>query len=306
MLRASTVFTVIFEHSQTTTMAKAKRMSEIFTSSPEKDPNTTTVTATPPYSSEGPTLPIIGATDSVKKASKNQKAQDEAVNTATKEPSPPPPTPTIHLSLYEPWTRLPSELLKLLETQSRLRATQNIVPVVFSKNQNVKSGINRLKTYMGAYRDAASTIEMPDALKEQDLVIAASAQGEGTTKLVGIVDMVRRLVAPSGNSKERVETWWMYTSLTSVEIEWKPKKVQNGANGGEEGKKTQSTQEDEAFERMDVDGLEEREKGSDEDETQMRKVPVLTIWMTRKNIPAFKSAFGEQAFSVQLIPREEV
>jgi hypothetical protein len=306
MLRASTVFTVIFERSQTATMAKAKRMSEIFTSSSEKDPNTTTVTATPPYSSEGPTLPIVGATDSVKKASKKKMAQDGAANTATKKPSQPPPTPTMHPSLYEPWRRLPPELLKLLETQSRLRATQNIVPVVFSKNQNVKSGINRLKTYMGAYRDAASTIEMPDALKEQDLVIAASAQGEGTTKLVGIVDMVRRLVAPSGNNNERVEMWWMYTSLTSVEIERKPKKVQHGANGGEEGKKTQSTQEDEAFERMDVDGLEEREKESDEDGTQMRKVPVLTIWMTRKKIPAFKSAFGEQAFSVQLIPREEV
>jgi hypothetical protein len=290
-------------------MAKAKRMSEIFTSSSEKDQTATKLTETPPYSSEGPTLPIIGATDSAQKASKKRKAQDEAVDTATKKPSQPLPTPTMHPSLYEPWTRLPSELLKLLEIQSRLRTTQNIVPVVFSKNQSVKSGINRLKTYLGAYRDSASAIEMPDALKDEDLVIAASAQGEGTTKLVGIVDMVRRLVAPSGNEKDNddgVETWWMYTSLTSVEIERKLKQVQDSAHGGEELKKTQSTQEDEAFERMHVDGPEEQAKENNEDRTQMRKVPVLTIWMTRKKIPAFKSAFGEQTFSVQTIPREEV
>ena len=201
-------------------MAKPKRMSEMFASSSEKDANTTTVTATQPYSSEGPTLPIIGATDNVKKATKKRKAQDENTGAATKKPSQQPPMPTNHPSLYEPWRRLPSELLKLLETQSRLRAMQNIVPIVFSKNQNVKSGINRLKTYLGAYRDRASAIEMPDALKEEDLVIAVSAQGEGTTKLVGIVDMVRRLVVPPGKDDiEMVESWWMYTMLTSVDIE---------------------------------------------------------------------------------------
>jgi hypothetical protein len=289
-------------------MAKPQRMSEVFASSSEKDQNITTVTATSPYSSEGPTLPIIGATDSAKKASKKRKAQHEAVDAVKKKPSQSPSPPTLHPSLYEPWTRLPSELLKLPETQSRLRATQNIVPVAFSKNQNVKSGINRLKTYLGAYRDSASTIEMPDALKEEDLVIAASAQGEGTTKLVGIVDMVRRLVAPTGlerDKDEKVETWWMYTMLTSVEVERKIKTMREGANGEEEAKRTQGTQEEEAFERMDVDGPEEQEKGNSRNGTQMRKVPVLTIWMTRKKIPAFKNAFGEQTFSVQKIHPEE-
>jgi hypothetical protein len=292
-------------------MAKPQRMSEVFASSSEKDPNTTTVTATPPYSSEGPTLPIIGAIDSAKKASKKRKTQDEAAGTATKKPSHPPPTRTIHPSLYEPWTRLPSGLVKLLETQNRLRATQNIVTVVFSKNQNVKSGINRLKTYLGAYRDPASTIEMPDALKVEDLVIAASAQGEGTTKLVGIVDMVRRLVAPTRKEKdgtEGLETWWMYTMLTSVEVERKIKTVQEGGNGEEEVQKThgaQEEEEEEAFERMDVDGPEEQEKENSRNGTQMRKVPVLTIWMTRKKIPAFENAFGELSFSVQKIPLEE-
>jgi hypothetical protein len=288
-------------------MAKPKRMSEVFASSSEHDANTTTATATQPYSSEGPTLPIIGATDSAINAPKKRKAQDGNTGATTKKLSQQPPMPTNHPSLYEPWTRLPAELLQLLETQTRLRASQNIVPVVFSKNQNVKTGINRLKTYLGAYRDQASTIEMPHALKEEDLVIAVSAQGEGTTKMVGIVDMVRRLVAPAAkDDTEGVESWWMYTMLTSVELERKVRsKEEDSKTHKEGGNKTQNTQEDVAFERMDVDVPEEQKRGNGEDGVQMRKIPVLTVWMTRRKIPAFRNAFGEQMFSVQKIPQEE-
>ena len=58
---------------------------------------------------------------------------------------------------------------------------------------------------------------------------------------------------------------------------------------------------------MDVDGREEQEMEMEngEDGVQLRKVPVLTVWMTRKKIPAFKNAFGEQTFPVQKISQEE-
>jgi hypothetical protein len=287
---------------------KPKRMSEILKSSSEKDATTSTATATQPYSSGGPTLPIIGAADDALKAfeaekpSKKRKAQDTNTSTTPKKQSQAPSQATNHSSLYEPWTRLPTELLKLLETQSRLRGAQNIVPVVFSRNQNVKTGINRLKTYLGAYKNPASDIEIPEALKEEDCLIAVSAQGQGATKLVGIVDMVRRVVKPSGEEGE-VETWWMYTMLTSVEVESKGR-----ARDDEEAEKTQDSQEDEeAFEPMDVDGgkSQGKEKERDTNTTKKRNVPVLTVWMTRKKIPAFKSAFGEQSFTVQKISNDD-
>jgi hypothetical protein len=62
------------------------------------------------------------------------------------------------------------------------------------------------------------------------------------------------------------------------------------------------TQEEEAFEPMDIDAPHQ-EKPQDTKTT--RKVPVLTFWMTRKRIPAFKEAFGEQTFTVQTLPKEE-
>ncbi|KAJ5060077.1 hypothetical protein J3E74DRAFT_270650 [Bipolaris maydis] len=282
-------------------MAKPKRMSEIFASS-EKDNDTTTITATPPYSSEGPTLPIIGAPENDSNPAKKRKAQNSTSGTAPKKQSQQVSPHTIHPSLYEPWTRLPPDLFKLVESQTQLQAIQNIVPVVFSKNQNVKSGINRLKTYLGAYHDPASTIDMPDALKRDDVVIAVSAQGEGTTKLVGIIDMVRRIVAPS--SKEEVgdgvvETWAMYTMLTSIDVERKASVMEVKKKEAEE---IESEEEEEAFESMDVDG---RGAQKEKDEVKMKKVPVLTVWMTRKKIPAFRNAFGEQVFEVQRLVEEE-
>ena len=282
-------------------MAKPKRMSEMFTSSSERDANTTAITATPPYSSEGPTLPIIGASEEIPVPNKKRKAQNGTAHTEKKQSQQSQPSPpTIHPSLYEPWTRLPPDLLKLLENQARLQSTKNIVPVVFSKNQNVKSGINRLKTYLGAYKDAASTIELPKALNKEDVVIAVSAQGEGTTKLVGIVDMVRRIVAPTGKEQEGnggVETWAMYTMLWSVEVKRKTKATE-GNEKSEDAEAQDTPEEEEAFEPMDVD--ERGTLGTDarKDKALVRKVPVLTVWMTKKSIPVFKSAFGEQMFSV--------
>ncbi|USP76526.1 uncharacterized protein yc1106_03800 [Curvularia clavata] len=290
-------------------MAKPKRMSELFASSSEKDTNTTAVTATPPYSSEGPTLPIIGAPENETEPSKRRKATNGNSSTATKKPSQQVLPSTIHPSLYEPWTRLPPNLFKQLSSQNRLQSTENIAPIVISKNQNVKSGINRLKTYLGAYKDPASTIELPDALKREDAIIAVSAQGEGTTKLVGIIDMVRRIVAPSEKEQDRnpqVETWAIYTMLTSVEVERKGGSTEQAVKSGdvEEAQNAQEDEdeEDEAFEPMDVDGHSLQDTGAEKDAMRKRKVPVLTVWMTRKKIPAFKSMFGEQTFSVQKMP----
>ncbi|KAF1921849.1 hypothetical protein BDU57DRAFT_526595 [Ampelomyces quisqualis] len=289
-------------------MEKAKRMSDIFASSAEKETSGMTATATP-YSSEGPTLPIIGA-DTERSANDTDKARitnDQETNRAQ-------PVPTIHSSLYEPWTLLPNELVNLLTLQARLRGTQNIVPVVFTKNQNVKSGINRLKTYLGAYKDEIQPMDIPEALTRPDAIIAVSAQGDGTAKLVSILDVARRVVAPSIKEKKMVEeigtkinTWWLYTSLTSVEVE-KKARVTSGANDGEKldakvrAKQINEDSEDEAFEPMDVD-MPVRQK--EQRQKKKIKAPVLTVWLTKNQIPAFKDAFGEQSFEVKSLPQDD-
>lgn len=296
-------------------MTKPKRMSDIFASSVEKDGDITMTTATPPYSSEGPTLPLIESNTELStgsaKLGKKRKTNSHDSSTAPKKPAQPESLPTIDPALYQPWSLLPVEILKLLKSQARLRTTQNVVPVVFTKNQNVKSGINRLKIYLGAYRDPNSSIEMPDALKQEDIVIAVSAQGQGTTKLVSIVDMVRRIVAPSGKAvgaDEKVETWWMYTMLASVETECKLNRPteETSQEAAHKPGETQDSEE-EAFEPMNIDGQKDQgyEKLKGADRVQMRTVPVLTVWMTRKKILAFKQAFGEQSFAVKLVQQGE-
>ncbi|CBX91983.1 hypothetical protein LEMA_P046890.1 [Plenodomus lingam JN3] len=291
-------------------MAKSTRMSQIFTSSSDGRANTTVVTATPPYSSEGPTLPVIGPSNNqilpaqkitqVTQPSKKRKTHDQR----GPRPRPQPPH-TLHPALYTPWTLLPREILDVLETQARIRTAQintNVVPVVFSKNQNIKAGINKLKTLLGAYKDPKAGIEVPKPLKDGggDAMIAVSAQGDGTGKLVGIVEMVRRVVAPvtGQGGGEEVQTWWMYTVLSSIEVEWKPKEKKEGTGSEVAEEEKDDNGEEEAFESMDVD-KEENTKAK-----KLRKVPILTVWMTRKKIPAFAKEFGEQSFIVQKMKEE--
>lgn len=291
-------------------------MSDIFASSAEKNSSATTTPATP-YSSEGPTLPILGgadgehtvepesnqtANDSRKKRKTQKQGSEEHVKAGAQ------PVPSFDPSLYEPWTLLPAELLKV--SQNRLRGAKNVVPIAYSRNQNIKGGINRLKTYLGAYKNKSQPMDMPEALKEADVVIAVSAQGEGTAKLVSIIDLVRRVVAPTAKSKldgGNVETWYMYTSLASIEVEKRSKAVSKINDGADQAEKPKpiadedAEEEEEAFEPMDVD-VPEHEQG--QLQRQTIKAPILTVWMTKKKIPAFKEALGEQTFGVQTLPED--
>ncbi|KAF2833568.1 hypothetical protein CC86DRAFT_11657 [Ophiobolus disseminans] len=300
-------------------MAKAKRMSDIFASSANKDVNATTTAAvaTPPYSSEGPTLPVIegdgdhmtngyaeAAGETVAKGKSNaakKKNRSENRESTTKLVQ---PVATNHPALYEPWTLLSRDILGLLLSQSRLADTKNVVPVVFTKNQNIKGGILRLTTYLRAHLDQKNPIELPEPLKKHESIIAISAQGDGATKLVSIVDMVRRIVVPKTaleQSDKAIVTWCMYTSLASVEVERKNQSAREAVSHREGSHTVQDTQEEEAFEPMDVDVPEEK---TNMEPLKMRRVPVLTVWMTKKRLPAFKDAFGEQTFLVHTLPEE--
>lgn len=300
---------------QSVLMAKSKRMSDVLTSSAEKN---TLTTATPPYSSEGPTLPLINGEgenainlngegmnavtgNADRDTTKKRKLQkDDEEGSAPNQPQ----RNTNHPGLYEPWTLLPREILGPLMTQARLANVQNAVSIVFTKNQNIRSGIMRLRTYFSAHVDEKNQMEVPEVLKDKGFVIAISAQGEGTAKLVTIVDMARRIVKPDpalAKDDKLVETWRMYMSLASVEVEQK-KRAESDAPAQSKADLTQEVEEEDAFEPMEVDVPEKKEA---EEVKNRRKVPVLTVWMSRREIPAFKEAFGEQTFAVQTLPKDD-
>jgi hypothetical protein len=296
-------------------MAKAKRMSDMFASSAEKGSSATTKSATP-YSSEGPTLPIIGGENEHNAdrngslgvmAQKKRKAQGQKVKGSSTDGAQ--SGAAFHPALHEPWSLLPAELCDALVSQARLRGTQNIISIIFTKNQNVKAGINRLKTYLGAYKDENHQLEVPGALKHTDAVIAVSAQGEGTSKLVSILDVARRVVAPSAKEKDgdkQTVVWWIYTSLASVEVERKAKIMSEANEDVYLDQDKQATQEEDeeedAFEPMEVDASNQEKE---QQQKQMIKAPVLTVWMTKKKIPAFKEIFGEQMWEVHTLPQDD-
>jgi hypothetical protein len=259
-------------------------------------------TATPaqPSSSDGPTLPIITTTPQPHTTTVPAKRKSsEADHTNANERG-----HTLHPQLYTPWTLLPAQLQA--EVRKGDESTNaNIVPVAWSKNQNVRSGVNRVKTYLGFGLDAASKtktktggssatgtgtgtgIERPAALEADDGVLAVSAQGEGTGKLVGILEVAKRVVqggAKHGDGDAR--EWFVYTALSSVSVPVRKReaaaKAARTAEAAEPGSEGES---DDAFETPA--GEERAEK--------VRSEPVLTVWFCRGRVGGFERAFGEAA-----------
>ncbi|KAJ4994173.1 hypothetical protein SVAN01_00002 [Stagonosporopsis vannaccii] len=125
---------------------------------------------------------------------------------------------TNHPSLYTPWVLLPPRERKGLAAVGAGEGMEkeNVQVLVWSRNQNVKAGVRRLENVLCAGRTRGKRGEGEGMRKEgqgqaadgnqnqngdvnavaavRDSIIAVSAQGEGTVKLVGIVDMVRRIV----------------------------------------------------------------------------------------------------------------
>jgi hypothetical protein len=288
-----------------------------------------------PYSSDGPTLPLIGGASErsdpsavsgsasrtaassgehnartshsgESRAPKHNQKLNNRVSKDTPAPSKPVPKSTVDLGpLHTPWTLLPPDLLRTIE--ARIGGVQwweaNCVSVVFTRNQNVRSGINRLKAYLGYEQSVDTAEEVLGKLGKEDVMIAVSAQGEATTKLVGIVEMVRRVVrsgegngeaSGGGGGRGGTETWYMYTSLASrvVGRGFKSRSSATKSSNEIEGPKgEEATNED--FEMRDASDDATSSEG------KSKKLPVLTAWMSKKSIPELKKTFGEQTFDVQ-------
>jgi hypothetical protein len=300
-------------------------------SAPPEGDTTLALATMIPYSSDGPTLPLIGGAATASNSSANRppdaQPQIQATGTngtrskkqklnngAAKDTIGPEKQKeakakqSADLSpLYKPWTLLPPEILRSIEARCGGEQGWDIrcIPVVFTRNQNIKSGINRLKAYLGYEASTSGGETAKDVLEKlgrEDVVVAVSAQGEGTTKLVGIVEMAKRVVQGldgngetgggerSGGAGTRTEQrWYLYTSLASRVLEQTAtgKEKENAVRHG----------------KGDGGGETEMPDAGDDAENQgagkSRKVPVLTAWLSKKSIPEFKKAFGEQIFQVR-------
>jgi hypothetical protein len=201
--------------------------------------------------------------------------------------------------LYEPWALLPPSIRKAIEKKETNKSKPknwqwlgHTIPIVYTRNQSIKSGVNRLKMLLGA--SSLPTItgeerEKVDRLQKGEGMVAVSAQGDAVGKLVSVVEMTRRVVgvvAPSGSGagagagdgeaeRERGEKWYMYTCLSSRRLEkpnhWKTHQ-KPGKSGQQAGMKTKEQPGgEEADKDRDVDGQrdeagdEEMEEKEDED-----------------------------------------
>lgn len=273
-------------------------MSDILPSTASPSKSSTSAAAHPsapattaPLSSEGPTLPILSASQTLNAngSGTGKKRKRTTVDTTTATSTAPAtgekhtsraPGRTNHEQLYEPWELLPARERKGIEE----RGTEKVEAVVWTRNQNVRAGVNRLKALL-----CATPTAMGD---KEDVVVAVSAQGEGTVKLVGIVDVGLRVVGEGIEGKEAGRKWFVYTVLSSVDVSRGRTVKGDELAGGKEG------------DAMDVDGDGEGEAVEDGGAVQevtktpgeggTKKVPVLTVWMSTRRMAGWREVFGER------------
>lgn len=239
------------------------------------------------YTSDGPTLPIVGDTSAhmdqiqeIKTTNETRpsKKRKTKIGNATEPNEPSVAVQQVQVdltSLYKPWTLLPPELLQQIEKRLSGSVESKTEVIVWSKNQNIKSGINRLKALLGFSEFDGNRPQRCDATehKKADGLISISAFGEATTKMIGIVEMAKRVVH-GGKAEESgfAEPWYTYTSLTGLTRE----QMSSDREGGLEREKRQTSKDD-----------------------NKNKTPLLTVWISSKSIPELKTAFGEQTFTVR-------
>ncbi|KAL1648616.1 hypothetical protein SLS61_006743 [Didymella pomorum] len=285
-----------------------KRMSDILASSSIDARISSPLPTAATDTSDEPTLPIIGATS--EHGTKRKRATDAPTQSKRAVTQPPKPqTNTNHPSLYQPWTLLLPKQRSDIEN----KGADTVEAIVYSRNQNVRSGIERLLRVVGAApakrSEEEETHQGPGNEKEAghvndvDKMVVVSAQGEGTVKLVGIVDMVRRIVAEGRSKavaagkdgKKEGAGWYIYTVLSSVEVA--RAKTATGEQRGQEHSDVE-VNDDEA-EAMDIDddggAVQETQQSAKED---MKKVPVLSVWMSRRTLVGWKEAFGQEEMVV--------
>ncbi|PVH95524.1 hypothetical protein DM02DRAFT_731808 [Periconia macrospinosa] len=317
-------------------------MASAVSSIPPQEGNTTIALATlVPYSSDGPTLPLVGnssAASRKKAASSNANDPTETANgekrksttddTNSTTPALKKAKTTDNTTLYTPWVLLPPELRR--SVAERLGGPPqwdwetHCIPIVYTRNQNITSALNRLKAYLGHSPHARnSSIDVPEPLKgEHDgssggggiegggggIIISISAQADATTKLVGIVELAKRLLAESdvdvGTTDRRGRrkvVWYSYTSLSSrlqkVDINHEKKRERSGQDATATAVAAAHTNDDHSSEEEEI--FETKNARVDGQEGKTRKIPILTVWISKTKIPEFKRAFGgEQSFEV--------
>lgn len=313
-----------------------KRMSDILPSSssslsthiPATNNNNKTTTISPLPSSQDPTLPLAedtaqpsntnstGDPDSSSKKRKRTPAAPAAVPTPNHPHSSPPTSAkgtgnanTNHPALYTPWLLLPVPQRRELEKEGLGSGNNGVEVLVWTKNQNVRAAVTRVRSVLLGHVDGEGT----GAGKR---VIAVSAQAAGTVKVVGIVEVVRRVVAASdgggrgeregeGEGKGEGKKWWVYTVLSSVVGPRRRRRGVQGVKGGEAEGEEMEIDEGEDGDTAGLQGEEEGEGGAvkasgdeDKDAGAETKVPVLTVWFSRSRLSGWREAFGEEELLV--------
>ncbi|KAJ9642491.1 hypothetical protein H2199_004872 [Coniosporium tulheliwenetii] len=173
----------------------------------------------------------------------------------------------------------------------RAKYTLHTHPITSSSKMHTK--VTSVLSQLSSELPVPTAPTDPPKEAERPTIIALSARSKAATKLVSVIEVVKRELDGRGWS------WWQYNGVHGVLDEMSDKHEGGTDNAGLRGKKRageskgedggEEDGEEEAFERMVVPGEEERQK--------VRQTPVITIYLSRTPVLELRGRFGEQ-FSV--------
>ncbi|RPA91268.1 hypothetical protein L873DRAFT_1819753 [Choiromyces venosus 120613-1] len=123
------------------------------------------------------------------------------------------------------------------------------------------------------------------------LAVAIVAKSIVSSKAITIAEIVKRRMSTQG------EAWFQYTKLESVMVELKaPKKSKKEGKGKNKDQKGSQVEKGAQMgEEEDIDEEDPFEVLKEKTPQKKRKMPLLTIYISRSPIPELAKLYGEQS-----------
>ncbi|CAF9905106.1 MAG: hypothetical protein GOMPHAMPRED_003038 [Gomphillus americanus] len=180
------------------------------------------------------------------------------------------PAPAIQEPAPEYSEILPPNLKDLLQKYSFARMS-------IKSNSKINSKVKNLLAHMSRFSFADKN--------PRPGVIVIDARASDATKMLSVIEIAKREI----EAEERSGKWFQYSRVSS-ELTKIPRQLKNASNQMEDD----APDRDEAESDNKHDAVASKDPATEDIDTKLRAVPVLTIYMTRISIPELKQEFGEQ------------
>lgn len=208
-------------------------------------------------------------------------------------PSTPPAHPRTHAAIlpqqHQPPPSVPATAPLLPPDIAALAPTYDIHTLAITSSSKISAKVSRLLTQLENGFDLSRTGQKP-------AIVALVAKAVAANKLVSVVEVAKRALGEQG------ARWWQYSGvqgrMEEMRVEGKEKEGRRlggkaNAKGDEvDGEGMEDVRMEEGGEDVDEEEEQAFETMVEKERKKVRTVPVLTIYLSRVQVPELKGRYG--------------